>query len=205
MSRHPAVLFVAFACVSAVTACGDGNDGAATSTMTPRTSAPAGSGEDAKVEEVGELVYLTDEEGTWTLRVAYPSEGGPWPLIVVIPPQIPSSGLAQRLAERGAVAVQGDAWAPEAAWTTDPNPHLYGEMNRAACIVSRTQSHASDYGGDPEITTVAGYSGGAIRSVRGLSRIAASGPCLRRRSRRLPLAGSCTALLAPAARGGGIR
>jgi len=58
--------------------------------------------------------------------------------------------------------VQGDAWAATATWTTDPNPPLYGEMNRAACIVSWAQAYASAYGADPdETTTIAGYSGGA--------------------------------------------
>lgn len=177
MLRHPSVLIVAFACVLAVTACGGGDDGAATTTTTPPTSAvttsttapptsaPPSDGERAEIVVVEELVYLTDDEGDWTLRVAHPGEVGPWPLIVVIPPQIPSSSVAQRLAERGAVVVQGDAWAPNAAWTTDPNPHLYGAMDRAACIVSWAQAHAGEYGGDPATTTVAGYSGGAMAAA----------------------------------------
>ena len=118
------------------------------------------------VTEVKNLVYLTDDEGSWTLQVAYPDEVGPWPLIVVIPPGAGAQRtLAEKLATRGAVVVSGDAWAPEAAWVSDPNPHLYGVMDRAACIVSWAQAHATEYGADPAATIVAGYSGGAMAAA----------------------------------------
>ncbi len=163
---HRAFALVMTLCIGlALTACGDGDDDAAPSTMPQPSSAPANLGDDAEIIEESDLVYLTDDEGTWTLDVAYPAEGGPWPLIVVVPPQRPSTQVTSDLAERGAVVVQGDAWATTAAWTTDPNPHLYGEMNRAACIVSWAQAHTSDYGADPQITTVAGYSGGAMAAT----------------------------------------
>ena len=70
----------------AMTACGDGDDDAAPSTMPQPSSAPANLGDDAEIIEESDLVYLTDDEGTWTLDVAYPAERGPWPLIVVVPP-----------------------------------------------------------------------------------------------------------------------
>ena len=70
----------------ATTACGDGDDDAAPSTMSQPSSAPADLGDDAEIIEENELVDLTDDEGTWTLDVAYPAENGPWPLIVVVPP-----------------------------------------------------------------------------------------------------------------------
>jgi len=128
-------------------------------------SADGGDAVELETVEENDLVYLEDDEGTWTLDVTAPDSDGPWPLIVVIPPQFPSGTVAPRLAERGAVVVQGSAWAPEAAWTSDPNPHLYGVMDRAACIVSWAQAHAGDYGADPEVTTIIGYSGGAMAAT----------------------------------------
>jgi len=145
----------------ATTACGDGDDDAAPSRMSQPSSAPADLGDDAEIIEENDLVYLTDDEGTWTLDVAYPAENGPWPLIVVVPHRYPApeslrTSLSVALSWCRAMLGQRPA-----AWTTDPNRHLYGEMNRAACIVSWAQAHAGDYGADPQITTVAGYSGGA--------------------------------------------
>ena len=59
----------------AMAACGDGDDDAATSTASQPSSAPADLGEDADIIEENDLVYLTDDEGTWTLDVAYPRRG----------------------------------------------------------------------------------------------------------------------------------
>jgi hypothetical protein len=68
------------------------------------------------------LVYLTDDEGDWTLNVFYPAEGGPWPLIVVIPPQGGATYAARAMAQRGAVAVVADSWT------------IVGWEDPAACI-----------------------------------------------------------------------
>jgi hypothetical protein len=117
-----------------------------------------------EVREDAHLVYLTDEFGDWTLRVFYPEAEGPWPLIVMIPPQQSVAYAGKEIARRGAVAVVADAWARPEAWS-DPAPHLYGEMDRAACVVGWAQAHASDYGADPAATTVDGYSGGAMAAA----------------------------------------
>ena len=109
------------------------------------------------------LVYQADDEGDWTLDVFYPAGNGPWPLVVVIPPQLSVDYVGQSLAERGVVAVVADAWTIE-GWV-DPAPHLYGEMDRAACVVGWAQSHAADYQANPEATTVDGYSGGAMAAT----------------------------------------
>ena len=86
--RLPASLMTLFLGL-AMAACGNGDDDAASSTLSPPSSAPASVGDDAEIIEENDLVYLTDDEGTWTLDVAYPVEEGPWPLIVVVPPQRP--------------------------------------------------------------------------------------------------------------------
>ena len=118
------------------------------------------------VDDERGVVYLADDEGEWTLRVTWPEADGPWPLIVVIPPgNGANSSVDRNLAERGAVVVSGENWATDGAFTTDPNPHLYGTMDRAACIVSWAQAHAAEYGGDPALTTVTGYSGGAMAAT----------------------------------------
>jgi acetyl esterase/lipase len=71
--------------------------------------------------------------------------------------------VGEALAERGVVAVVADAWTIK-GWT-DPAPHLYGEMDRAACVVGWAQAHAADYNANPEATTVDGYSGGAMAAA----------------------------------------
>jgi hypothetical protein len=118
-----------------------------------------------EVLEDADLVYLSDDFGDWTLRVFYPDAEGPWPLVVMIPPQLSVAYAGEEIASRGAVAVVADAWARPEAWVSDPAPHLYGEMDRAACIVGWAQAHASDYGADAAMTTVDGYSGGAMAAA----------------------------------------
>jgi hypothetical protein len=129
----------------------------ATTTQQPTTTAVATTAVDSG------LVYHTDEEGDWTLDVFYPTGEGPWPLVVVIPPQMSVDYVGAELAERGVVAVVADSWTIE-GWI-DPAPHLYGEMDRAACVVGWAQAHAADYNANPEATTVDGYSGGAMAAA----------------------------------------
>ncbi len=159
--RLPALVITLFLGL-AMTACGDGDDDAASSTMPPPSSGTGNLGDDAEIIAEKGLVYLTDDEGTWTLDIAYPTEDGPWPLIVVVPPA--SRQITSDLAERGAVAVRGE-WQTMAARTSNPEQQFDGDMDRAACIVSWAQAHASEYSADPRITTVAGYSGGAMAAT----------------------------------------
>ncbi|MGB9359068.1 MAG: hypothetical protein WCC01_10975 [Acidimicrobiia bacterium] len=109
------------------------------------------------------VVYHTDAEGDWTADVFYPVGDGPWPLVVVLPPQMSVDYVGKALAERGVVAVVADSWTIK-GWV-DPAPHLHGEMDRAACVVGWAQAHAADYNADPESTTVDGYSGGAMAAA----------------------------------------
>lgn len=125
----------------------------------PTPSAVA-SGPPYTVAVESDLVWLTDEEGDWKLSVFYPEAPGPWPLIVTLPPRIASIWPPTEMAKRGAVVVQPDAWTIQ-GWI-DPAPHLYGEMDRAACAVGWAQAHAADYGADAAATTIDGYSGGAM-------------------------------------------
>ena len=106
------------------------------------------------------LVYLTDEEGDWTLDVFFPTGEGPWPLVVMFPWTESVDYAGRALAERGVVAVVADSWTIRAA--SDPAAYLDGEMDRAACVVGWAQAHAADYNANPEETTVDGYSGGAM-------------------------------------------
>jgi hypothetical protein len=161
-------------------ACGDTDDAAAdttlaaattitveaTTTITSATTTqpPATTTTVAAMTAVDEgLVYQIDDEGEWTLDVFYPTGEGPWPLVVVIPPQMSVDYVGAELAERGVVAVVADAWTIK-GWT-DPAPQLYGEMDRAACVVGWAQAHAADYNADAEATTVDGYSGGAMAAA----------------------------------------
>ncbi len=160
-----ATTVIVLAAIGCSSADDSGDPGGTTSsprdTTTQPTSSPA-----EKINEVNGLVYLADESGSWTLDVAYPDTDGPWPLIVVIPPgNGASQAVATELVERGAVVVSGEDWAPAEAWLSDPAPHLYGAMDRAACIVSWAQAHADEYGANPELTTVTGYSGGAMAAA----------------------------------------
>jgi hypothetical protein len=107
-----------------------------------------------------DLVWLTDAEGDWKLSVFYPEAPGPRPLIVTLPPRMAPVTPPTEMATRGAVVVQPDSWTIQ-GWI-DPAPHLYGEMNRAACAVGWAQAHAADYGADAAATTIDGYSGGAM-------------------------------------------
>lgn len=135
-----------------------------TTTMVDATNAIGGeSAAGLEIAEEADLVYLTDDEGDWTLKVLYPVEDGPWPLIVVIPPQFGQVAAAREMAKRGAVTVVADAWTE--VWSGDPAPHVYGEMDRAVCIVGWAQAHAADYGASAKATTVAGYSGGAMAAA----------------------------------------
>jgi len=109
------------------------------------------------------LVYLTDDVGDWTLKVFYPIDDGPWPLIVVIPPQMKVDYAAQAMAKRGAVTVVADSWTID-GWS-DPGAYINPEMDRAACVVGWAQAHAADYGASAESTTVDGYSGGGMAAT----------------------------------------
>jgi len=162
------VLAVAVIGLAAVGCSGADDSGAdpAAGPAPPETTAPTTSSRAYGIKEVNELVYLVDDAGSWTLNVAYPDTNGPWPLIVVIPPSAGASRtVAAELVERGAVVISGEDWAPAEAWVSDPAPHLYGAMDRAACIVSWAQAHADEYDADPELTTVTGYSGGAMAAA----------------------------------------
>ena len=130
----------------------------------PSTAVSSDNGALVVLEDT-DLVYLSDEHGDWTLRVFYPDAAGPWPLVVVVPPGQSVSYAGEEIARRGAVAVVADAWARPEAWVSDPALHLYGEMDRAACVVGWAQAHAADYGADPARTTVDGYSGGAMAAA----------------------------------------
>ena len=164
MSRRPMVLFALLGCVAAVGACG-GDDDSSVSTPEAPSVMTVAEGDELEIVVETDLVYLTDEESEWTLHLARPAADGPWPLIVIVPPQAPSNAAVRDLAERGAVVVQGDAWVQPDAFVRDPDPHLYGAMDRAACIVSWAQAHAGDYDAVAEVTTITGYSGGAMAAT----------------------------------------
>ncbi len=94
------------------------------------------------------------------LRAVDGPDDGPWPLIVVIPPQMGVDYAARAMAQRGAVTVVAESWTID-GWS-DPAAYLYPEMDRVACVVGWAQAHAADYGASAESTTVDGYSGGAM-------------------------------------------
>ena len=153
----------------AAMSCSSGGDSGATATAPSSSESPSQTARPESEEimnEVNGLVYLADDVGEWTLDVASPTTDGPWPLIVVIPEVTGADrAVAAELVERGAVVVSGEDWAPAEAWSSDPSPHLYGAMDRAACIVSWAQTHADEYGADAQLTTVTGYSGAAMATA----------------------------------------
>jgi hypothetical protein len=133
---------------------------ATTTTSLPGTTTEGPS--DDVLQDLG-LVYLSDAERDWTLGVYYPAGEGPWPLIVIVPPQQSVAYAGYELASRGAVVVVADAWST--ASFTDVYAIFSGELDRAACIVGWAQAHAADYGADAERTVVDGYSGGAMAAA----------------------------------------
>lgn len=140
----------------------EGETGATAVDPTPTAAVVADDETTFEVKEDADLVYLTDDFGDWTLRVFYPDAEGPWPLVVTIPWSQSVAYAGEEIARRGAVAVVADSWARPEASTSDPALILYGEMDRAACVVGWAQAHASDYGANAAATTVNGYSGGAM-------------------------------------------
>jgi hypothetical protein len=130
----------------------------AATSLAPTTEAPAHD----VLQELG-LVYHTDAEGEWTVRVFYPAGEGRWPLIVIVPPQQNVAYAGFELASRGAVVVVAEAWSKRVF--ADASLVFSGEMDRAACIVGWAQAHAAEYGGDSELTVVDGYSAGAVAAA----------------------------------------
>lgn len=141
------------------------SEATSTTTAPPTTTTEASTTTTAIADQVLEiasdegLVYLTDDEGDWKLKVFYPTDDGPWPLIVVMPPQMRVDYAARAMAQRGAVTVVANSWTIE-GWK-DPGAYMR-EMDRAACVVGWAQAHAADYGASADATTVDGYSGGAM-------------------------------------------
>jgi acetyl esterase/lipase len=160
-----------------VASCSDGDEGSAsattaapvtttiTSTTVPATTAPSTTVviDRLEVDQVKELPYLSDDEGEWTLDVFYPTEEGPWPLVVVFPGACDNCAaitLARTLAQRGAVVAAPRYWhGPGSSTATD---YLIGNIHndRAACAVGYAQAIATDYAGRADQTTVVGFSAG---------------------------------------------
>ena len=109
------------------------------------------------------MIYHTDDESEWTMDVFYPSEAGPWPLVVVYHGMTTgrSSTEARRIAESGAVAV-APQWLKAVPPTMTREDFIVGDLfDRAACAAHAAQHAAADYGADPMQTTIAGFSAGA--------------------------------------------
>jgi hypothetical protein len=134
-----------------------GTESASPSEAVSTTTVQAG--QTGGIAETEEFIYLEDQAGSWSLKVFYPTEKGHSPLIMMISPA-PGwvDGHARILAELGAVIVVVESWAT----TADPALWLTGDMNRPACALGWAQAHADDYGAIAGMTTVDGYSGGAM-------------------------------------------
>ncbi len=129
------------------------------------TAAPvdSDSGEDLEIVQVEELEYLVDDEETWTLDVFYPTEGGPWPLVVIFPgacDNCADTSSARIVAQGGAVVAAPRYW--HGIGSSTPTEYLAGNTHgdRAACAVGYAQAIAGDYDGRADMTTVVGFSAG---------------------------------------------
>ena len=142
-----------------------------TTSTTAVSSSDGGTVDRAASEPIDELevlsdkrvVYHEDDEGEWTMDVFYPSEAGPWPLVVVYHGMTTgrSSTEARRIAESGAVAV-APQWLKATPPTTTFEDFIVGDLfDRAACAAYAAQHLAADYGADPMQTTIVGFSAGA--------------------------------------------
>jgi hypothetical protein len=186
--RHVATLLAAIAVLTASCGTAQTESGGEASTSTPPTAAttskvapttiaeasaasppaaetPTGltSSVDLEVVQVKELEYLVDNEGAWTLDVFYPTEAGPWPLVVIFPgacDNCAATTQARLISQKGAVVAAPRYW--HGVGSSTPTDYLVGRIHndRAACAVGYAQKIATDYGARADQTTVVGFSAG---------------------------------------------
>jgi predicted esterase len=113
-----------------------------------------GCGNGAESDLTANLEYVPGRE----LDVHYPTQPGPWPVLVLIH----GAGLgresynsfARLLAESGAVVFNAD-------WRVLAD-HVEDSLGDIACAVRYARSQADEYGGDPGRTMLIGHSTGAV-------------------------------------------
>lgn len=112
-----------------------------------------------------DVPYVDDRGEIITADVYRPSDGGPWPVVVMLHGE-PSDLSADRLwgesiARAGAV-VLSPSWATESVSRRDQiRTHFVSEIGNASCAVAWARERAASYGGDPSDVTVFGHCTGA--------------------------------------------
>lgn len=151
-------------------ACGDGGDRTTGRKATSTTTGRGAVSTPLNVEATKDLRYHQDIPGLHppTLDVFAPTEGGPWPVIVMFHggagmtmDRANMAPTAELVAAEGAVVFNATTGGP-AADLESPDPAIMtGQLAEAACATAFASEHAEDYGGDPHDINLHGYSGGA--------------------------------------------
>ena len=130
-------------------------------TIAPTSSRPAA----PAVTTTSDLVYLTVDGAPLLMDVYAPGSGGPWPTVVAFHGRSSATkgsadmvAVAQEAASRGMVV-----FVP--AWMTDQSLPITIDsidlMQRAGnCAVAFAREHAREFGGDPALVALYGFSAG---------------------------------------------
>ena len=131
----------------------------------PGTASTAPGAPGAFTEASG-LVYASIDGAELSMDVFAPTGAGPWPVVVSFHGRssagkdfVETVALAEAAAQRGMV-VFAPTWLE-----ADPFPATGDSFRRwddtVSCAVAFAQQHAPDFGGDPSVTVVEGFSAGA--------------------------------------------
>lgn len=171
-AKPPFVLALAAGISLLVAAC----DGGTSTSGRPITASPSTStsATEPGVREISEVPYQQDPDGTrHELTVYAPAtEGGPWPVAVMVHGccrETEDAGVVIS-AEPSAVARQGlvvfvPAWAwPDPSWASAETVRAQANVviEQTACAVRFARTEAGRYGGDPSNLSLYGESGGAF-------------------------------------------
>ena len=124
--------------------------------------------EPLSVESVS-LTWETPDGDVWPIEVIHPvdSVSSGWPVLVTFHPSVTGTGVRDfsAVASDGVVVVAPRWITPEWSETNleavSAEEYVDGRwFDVAACAFAAAQSVATDYGGDPERTTVEGFSAG---------------------------------------------
>jgi dienelactone hydrolase len=143
---------------------------AAPSTAAPSAAAPTSTTSNVEVEEsftqTSDMVYMTTDGVAFLMDVYQPHGEGPWPVVVSfhgVSPQgkddISTTAVARNATAQGMLVFTPTWLTPDAFPITIETVTDWDLILR--CAVSYAQQRAPEFGGDPAITVVDGFSAGA--------------------------------------------
>lgn len=117
------------------------------------------------IEEITGVPYLVDTAGTHVLDVYHPTEGGPWPIVMMIHGHTSYGEYlhdwASAVAEQGAVVFVPTWTAYFFPTIQEQRAEFQREGGQVACAARFARMVAGTYGGDPSNLTIFGHSAGA--------------------------------------------